>query len=248
MDDASTRKCLVASLTKRPLDSKLAVAHNFVLIQDLVGRKSLQPVFMYCLDLTIAVRSMEPDLHIDDGKEEACQIYSHSSVPDLPNDLCLVECLLIISMDISLKVVPYRETVGMSIWLREEGDFRDVGPKGMDGNVMHEDGQILIADGKKRPRSYSNVSPVSFHKDSNKISGELINASQSTRSADLAKQSVQKFQHMLNKINPQVVFLIETKLDIKRMKWIQRRCGFGFGIDIDISAKGLHGELTMGWK
>ncbi|MBA0651967.1 hypothetical protein Goklo_019257, partial [Gossypium klotzschianum] len=151
--------------------------------------------------------------------------------------------------DISLKMVPYRETVGMSIWLKKEGDFRDVGRKGMDGNVMHEDGQILIADGKKRPKSYSNVSLVSFHKDSNKISGELINASQSTRSAELAKQSVQKFQHMLNKINPQVVFLIETKLDVKRMKWIQRRCGFGFGIDIDISTKGLHGDqLTMGWK
>lgn len=60
-----------------------------------------------------------------------------------------------------------------------------VGPSGADGNSMYEDSPMLVVDGKKRPRSESNASPISLPEDSNEVSGELDNPSHTMRFQDV---------------------------------------------------------------
>ncbi|MFQ6644919.1 hypothetical protein Gotur_019274, partial [Gossypium turneri] len=53
-------------------------------------------------------------------------------------------------------------------------------------------------------------------------------------------------QHTLKLYKPQLVFLIETKLDRNRMESVQKRCGFHNGLDI--SANGSRGGLNLAWN
>lgn len=51
---------------------------------------------------------------------------------------------------------------------------------------------------------------------------------------------------MLKLHKPQLVFLMETKINKVRMETIRRRCGYIHGIDID--ADGSKGDLCLAWK
>ncbi|GMJ03875.1 hypothetical protein HRI_004056700 [Hibiscus trionum] len=59
-------------------------------------------------------------------------------------------------------------------------------------------------------------------------------------------RAVRRLRNKLREINPQIVFLMETKLDSKRMENVRRKCGFVNGIDI--SATGSRWGLSLGWK
>ncbi|KAH1073097.1 hypothetical protein J1N35_025425 [Gossypium stocksii] len=43
-----------------------------------------------------------------------------------------------------------------------------------------------------------------------------------------------------------MAFLMETKIDEKRMEKIRRRCGFMHGIDV--GAEGFRGGICLAWK
>ncbi|MBA0770874.1 hypothetical protein Gotri_019430 [Gossypium trilobum] len=45
--------------------------------------------------------------------------------------------------------------------------------------------------------------------------------------------AIRRFQYVLKLYNPQVVFIMETKLSKIRMKNVRRKCGFLNGIDIE---------------
>ncbi|KAK5770682.1 hypothetical protein PVK06_046835 [Gossypium arboreum] len=47
-------------------------------------------------------------------------------------------------------------------------------------------------------------------------------------------------------IQPQILFLMEIKVDRRRMEKIRRKCGFDYGIDVD--AEGTRGGLSLGWR
>ncbi|KAA3461526.1 reverse transcriptase [Gossypium australe] len=53
-------------------------------------------------------------------------------------------------------------------------------------------------------------------------------------------------RNFLKQQHPQMVFLMETKIDRKRMEKVRMRCGFSNGIDID--ANGTRGGLSLAWK
>ncbi|GMI78310.1 hypothetical protein HRI_001500300 [Hibiscus trionum] len=59
-------------------------------------------------------------------------------------------------------------------------------------------------------------------------------------------RAVNRLNNVLRGANPQILFLMETKLDKRRMKKVRRKCGFIFGIDIP--STGTSGELSIGWK
>lgn len=47
-------------------------------------------------------------------------------------------------------------------------------------------------------------------------------------------------------MQPQILFLIETKLNDLRIKQVCNKCGFTNGIDVE--AQGPKGGLSIGWK
>ncbi|KAA3465123.1 BEACH domain-containing lvsC [Gossypium australe] len=55
-------------------------------------------------------------------------------------------------------------------------------------------------------------------------------------------RAVRRLKNKLRHIQPQVLFLMDTKVTSKRMELIRRRYGFTNGIDID------EGGLSLGWK
>lgn len=59
-------------------------------------------------------------------------------------------------------------------------------------------------------------------------------------------QATRRLQHTLKLYKPQLVFLIEIKLDHTRMERVQKRCGFHNGLDV--SASGLRGGLSLAWN
>ncbi|KAA3486785.1 reverse transcriptase [Gossypium australe] len=59
-------------------------------------------------------------------------------------------------------------------------------------------------------------------------------------------RAVRRLPNLMKQYNPQMVFLIETKLDQKRMERARRRCGFINGIDVE--AEGTRGGLCLAWK
>ncbi|GMI82621.1 hypothetical protein HRI_001931400 [Hibiscus trionum] len=59
-------------------------------------------------------------------------------------------------------------------------------------------------------------------------------------------RAMNRLKNMLRGVNPQILFLMETKLDKRRMEMARRRCGFMFGIDIP--AVGTRDGLSIGWK
>lgn len=59
-------------------------------------------------------------------------------------------------------------------------------------------------------------------------------------------RGVQMLQDMLRQYNPQLVFLMETKVSGNKMEQIKRSCGFKNGIEV--GAEGSRGQLCMAWK
>ncbi|KAA3457419.1 reverse transcriptase [Gossypium australe] len=59
-------------------------------------------------------------------------------------------------------------------------------------------------------------------------------------------RAVQRLRHLVKQHNPHVVFLMETKLDQKRMERVRRNCGFMNGIEV--GADGSRGGLSLAWK
>lgn len=53
-------------------------------------------------------------------------------------------------------------------------------------------------------------------------------------------------QEQLREIGPQVLFLMEIKLNSRRMENVRRKCGFLYGLDVD--AVGSRGGLSLCWK
>ncbi|GMJ07053.1 hypothetical protein HRI_004374500 [Hibiscus trionum] len=59
-------------------------------------------------------------------------------------------------------------------------------------------------------------------------------------------RAVNRLKNKLRGVHPHILFLIETKLDKRRMEKVRRHCGFMFGIDVP--ALGTRGGLSIGWK
>ncbi|GMI90334.1 hypothetical protein HRI_002702700 [Hibiscus trionum] len=59
-------------------------------------------------------------------------------------------------------------------------------------------------------------------------------------------QAINRLRNSLRGNHPHILFLMETKLDRRRMERVRRSCGFLFGIDVD--AVGSRGGLSLGWK
>ncbi|KAA3453657.1 reverse transcriptase [Gossypium australe] len=59
-------------------------------------------------------------------------------------------------------------------------------------------------------------------------------------------RTVRRLKNKLRRIQPQILFLMETKVTSKRMESIRRKCGFLNGIDV--AATGTRGGLSLGWK
>ncbi|GMI95766.1 hypothetical protein HRI_003245900 [Hibiscus trionum] len=59
-------------------------------------------------------------------------------------------------------------------------------------------------------------------------------------------RTVNRLKHMLQDVNPAVIFLIETKLQCKRMEGVRKLCGYSNGIDV--ASNGRSGGLSLAWK
>ncbi|MBA0628384.1 hypothetical protein Godav_023123 [Gossypium davidsonii] len=62
-------------------------------------------------------------------------------------------------------------------------------------------------------------------------------------SAAIIRQACRRLRLPLKSHNPHIVFLMETKLDSKRMEKVRKKCGFMNGIDVQ--AKGSLGGLSL---
>lgn len=52
-------------------------------------------------------------------------------------------------------------------------------------------------------------------------------------------------RNKLSVIRSQILFLMETKLSVRKMKAIRKKCGFACGIEV--GANGSKGGLCLGW-
>ncbi|KAA3472113.1 reverse transcriptase [Gossypium australe] len=59
-------------------------------------------------------------------------------------------------------------------------------------------------------------------------------------------RTVKRLKNKLRAINPQILFLIETKLKAKEMEIVRRKLGFSCGVDVD--ADGSKGGLSLCWN
>ncbi|XP_016676453.1 uncharacterized protein [Gossypium hirsutum] len=59
-------------------------------------------------------------------------------------------------------------------------------------------------------------------------------------------RAVRRLKHKLRQVQPQILFLIETKVSGRRTEVVRRKCGFVHGIDVD--AVGTRRGLSLGWK
>ncbi|KAA3486891.1 BEACH domain-containing lvsC [Gossypium australe] len=97
-----------------------------------------------------------------------------------------------------------------------------------------EDLPMDLVDEKKRQKVNSEAGN----------SGEIRNAmkilSWNVRGLGQSR-TVRRLKNKLRHIQPQILFLMETKVTSKRMESIRRRCGFTNGIDVDTigSMRGL---------
>lgn len=57
---------------------------------------------------------------------------------------------------------------------------------------------------------------------------------------------MRRLRYTLKTHNPHVVFLIETKIDVYRMKRVRMKCGFVNGIEV--GADGSRDGLCSAWK
>ncbi|MBA0772980.1 hypothetical protein Gotri_008286, partial [Gossypium trilobum] len=133
--------------------------------------------------------------------------------------------------DTSLRVQDKRSDLPTSVWLREDISSRLQGKE--------EDSLLAEMEGKKRQRvGHPNLEEVT----------DLIECSRDQESVNKPKRSVvvkRRFQHVLKAKRPQMVFLMETKLDRKRMERFRQRCGYHNWIDVPI--EGTRGKLSLRW-
>ncbi|KAA3484396.1 reverse transcriptase [Gossypium australe] len=61
-----------------------------------------------------------------------------------------------------------------------------------------------------------------------------------------SSRAVRRLRFLIKQHHPQLVFLMETKLNKQRMGTVRRRCGFDFGIEVE--AEGSKGGLCLAWK
>ncbi|KAA3485417.1 reverse transcriptase [Gossypium australe] len=59
-------------------------------------------------------------------------------------------------------------------------------------------------------------------------------------------RAVRRLRYLCKQQNPHIVFLMETKLNQKRMESVRRRCSFSSGFEIE--AEGSRGGLCLAWK
>lgn len=59
-------------------------------------------------------------------------------------------------------------------------------------------------------------------------------------------RTAKRLKNKLRVVNPQIFFLMETKLSAKKMESMRLKCGFENGIDV--GAVGSKGGLSLGWK
>ncbi|KAA3477308.1 reverse transcriptase [Gossypium australe] len=59
-------------------------------------------------------------------------------------------------------------------------------------------------------------------------------------------RAVRRLRYFCKQQNPHIVFLMETKLNQKRVERVRKSCGFSGGIDIE--AEGSRGGLCLAWK
>ncbi|KAL4283553.1 hypothetical protein GQ457_16G019770 [Hibiscus cannabinus] len=57
---------------------------------------------------------------------------------------------------------------------------------------------------------------------------------------------VNRLRISLRGCHPQILLLVETKLNVGRIEKVHRRCGFMFGIDVDVVVS--RGGLSLRWK
>lgn len=60
------------------------------------------------------------------------------------------------------------------------------------------------------------------------------------------RRTVRHLWHVLKQYKPIMVFFMETKLDVKRMESVRRRCGFDFCFEI--VTDGSKGGICLTWK
>ncbi|MBA0780479.1 hypothetical protein Gotri_004573 [Gossypium trilobum] len=124
-------------------------------------------------------------------------------------------------------VVEFRE----EIWVEGVGEIKfpnQMGREGVFGGTNlevsielgsdMEDNPLEVVDGNKKQRTHAG-----------NLNGH-INMSQEQTKTDKA----------------QILFLIETKLSARRIKWIKEMCEFSNGIEVD--AKGSRGGLSLSWN
>lgn len=58
-------------------------------------------------------------------------------------------------------------------------------------------------------------------------------------------RATKRYKHMLKVYHPQIIFFMETKLNVAKMEKVHKR--FGFHNDIDVSTYVIRGGLSLGW-
>ncbi|KAK5803591.1 hypothetical protein PVK06_031239 [Gossypium arboreum] len=86
----------------------------------------------------------------------------------------------------------------------------------------------------------------SLLKPAKKSSWKRVEATRETDMANGSPRAVKRLRYLLKQHKPQMVFLMETKIDVKRMEKIRRRCGFENGIGVGTA--GYRDGISMAWK
>ncbi|KAA3483968.1 reverse transcriptase [Gossypium australe] len=96
-------------------------------------------------------------------------------------------------------------------------------------------------DGRKKLKCTGTLRSTVENVETMCVDGEISIVSNYLKSA-----AVRRLRHLLKQHHPHLVFLMETKLDSKRMDRVRRSCGFINGIDVE--AEGSRGGLCLAWK
>ncbi|XP_017625048.2 uncharacterized protein LOC108468690 [Gossypium arboreum] len=121
----------------------------------------------------------------------------------------------------------------MSIMVQDDA-FNSSGP--MELTLAEENDPLTAMEGKKRQRLWGPRAkrPVAMKVLSWNVRG-------------LGRpRTVSRLKNKIRAINPRILFLMETKLNSKRMEKVRLKCGFVNGIDIDVI--GSKWGLSLGWK
>ncbi|MBA0724724.1 hypothetical protein Golax_021388 [Gossypium laxum] len=125
--------------------------------------------------------------------------------------------------DLNLKAHPKRATTINIIWLREEGNdvFKET-------NLSMHSLRNNLRDAM-RSNLWRNINPILGFNLEGFPNHDTLN--QNGQYELGSTQAIRRLRFMLKAINPQIVFLMETKLNGVRMENV-RRCGFNNEIDV----------------